>query len=196
MTTVIDNTNLMKQEEWKPIPGYEGLYEVSNWGRIKSHLYCKSQKTSERILSPGNSRGYYYVELCKDGKRKKRSIHRLVAEAFIPNPSNLPEVNHKDENKENNYLGNLEWCDHSYNNSYGTKNQRTAEKLGKPVVQLDKQGNFITEHKSIREASRVTSIAPINICRCCKHKDGYKSRGGFIWIYKDEYTATKTHQDQ
>ena len=192
MDNVIENS-VKLPEEWKPIPGYEGKYEISNWGRVKSYKLDSNGK----ILAPARYRnGYYFVSLSKDGKRKNCTIHRIVATAFIPNPDNLPEVNHKDENKRNNYLGNLEWCDHSYNNSYGTKNQRTAEKLGKPVVQLDKQGNFITEHKSIREASRVTSIAPINICRCCKHKDGYKSRGGFIWIYKDEYTATKTHQDQ
>ena len=191
MIKVIENTNSIKQpEEWKSIPGYEGLYEVSNWGRIKSHLYCKSQKTSERILSPGNRRGYYYVELCKGGKVKKRSIHRLVAEAFIPNPSNLPEVNHKDENKENNYFWNLEWCDRSYNNSYGTR----MERISKRVVQLDKSGNFVAEYKSIQEAARVTDIAHSSICKCCQRKKGFKSRGGFIWIYKDEYAATQTHQ--
>lgn len=187
MDKVIENTNSMKQaEEWRPIPGYEGMYEVSNYGRVKSY---KQQK--ERILSPCNRRGYYYVELCKDGKEKRYHVHRLVTTAFIPNPNNLPEVNHKDEDKGNNHVTNLEWCDRSYNIVYGTRTQRMVEKLSIPVVALDKNGNLVSEFESIREASRVTGIAPINICRCCKHKDGYKSRGGFIWIYKDEYLHTQ-----
>ena len=192
MNEVIENTNSVKQpEEWKPIPGYDGMYEVSNWGRVKSYKHNSDGK----ILSPGkDGRGYHIIALCKDGKRKMCKIHRLVATAFISNPSNLPEVNHKDENRRNNYLGNLEWCDHSYNNSYGTKNQRAAEKLSIPVVQLDKEGNLVAEYKSTREAARRTGIAQSNICNCCQHKS-YKSAGGFIWIYKDEYTATQTNQD-
>lgn len=197
MDKVIENTNSMKQsEEWKPIPGFEGMYEVSTWGRVKSYLYSKRYKTSERILSPGkNNKGYYFVTLCKDNKKKKCTIHRLVAEAFIFNPSNFPQVNHKDEHKENNCVSNLEWCDCSYNNSYGTKLQRAAEKCSKSVVQLDKNGVFIAEYKSTQEASRVTSISQGNISSCCNHKYRHKSAGGFIWMYKDEYTA-QTNQDQ
>ena len=188
MDKVIENTNSIKQpEEWKPIQGYEGLYEVSTWGRVKSHKWQK-----ERILVPRqNSNGYYYVTLCKDGKIKTYQIHRLVTKEFIPNPSNLPEVNHKDEHKENNCVSNLEWCSRKYNNSYGTR----LERISKRVVQLDKKGNLVDEYESIAETSRLTGISSINICYCCKHKKGYKSRGGFVFLYKDEYTASQTHQD-
>ena len=191
MSTVEKNT--LKQEEWKPIPGYEGMYEVSSYGRVRSYKY----NSDGRILSPrNNGRGYYFVILCKDGKIKKLYVHRLVAEVFVLNPSNFPVVNHKDEDKVNNYFENLEWCSQAYNNSYGTRLQRVAEKLSKRVVQLDKQGNFVAEYKSTHEASSVTGIAQSNICKCCQHKKGFKSAGGFIWIYKDEYLNTQTHQDQ
>ena len=192
MDNVIEHT--LKQEEWKPIPGYEGLYEVSNYGRVKSYQLDSNGK----ILSPGkDGSGYCFVNLYKDGKAKKHCIiHRLVAEAFIPNPNNLPQVNHKDECKKNNYFENLEWCSSAYNNSYGTRTRRIAEKISKPVVQLEKKGNFIAEFESLREASRRTGIASISICSCCKHKPGHKSAGGFIWIYKDEYTASQIQQEK
>lgn len=186
MNTVEKNTNSIKQpEEWKQVPGYDGNYEVSNWGRVKSYQL----DSNGRILVPCKSgRGYYYVELCKDGKRKRCKIHRLVAMTFIPNPGNLPEVNHKDENKRNNYLGNLEWCSQAYNLAYGTR----VERISIPVVQLDNNGNFVAEYKSIIEASRLTGIATSSICYCCKHKDGYKSAKGFIWMYKDKYLQNQT----
>lgn len=198
MDKVIDNTNLMKQaEEWKPIPGYEGLYEISNWGRVKSHLYCNSQKTSERILVPEHTlNGYYRVTLCKDRKEKHYQVHRLVAQAFVPNHSNLTQVNHKDEDKVNNYFKNLEWCSQAYNNSYGTRLQRVFEKLSKPIVQLDKKGNFLKEYKSISEAARLTGISQSYLSIRCNHKKGHKSAKGFIFMFKDEYTATQTQQDQ
>ena len=191
MNNVIEHT--LKQEEWKPIPGYEGLYEVSNYGRVRSFKWSSNGK----ILSPGkDGSGYLFVTLCKDGKTKLRKMHRLVAEAFIPNPSNFPQVNHMDECKENNYFGNLEWCTHKYNLSYGTRTRRIAENNSKPVVQLDKKGNFISEFESLREASRRTGIADGSICRCCNHKPGRYSAGGFIWIYKDEYLNTQTQQEK
>ena len=188
MDKVIENTNSMKQpEEWKLIPGYDGKYEVSDWGRVRSY---KRQK--ERILSPGKDKnGYYQVSLCKDGKEKHCIIHRLVAEAFISNPNNLPEVNHKDEDKRNNHVTNLEWCSREYNLAYGTR----VERIRKPVVQLDKQGNFVAEYSSMQEAFRVTGVNIASICSCCKHKR-YKSPGGYIFRYKDEYLQTQTHQDQ
>ena len=194
MNKVIENTNSRKQpEEWKPIPGYEGLYEVSNYGRVRSFKWSSNGK----ILSPcKDGSGYCFVNLCKDGKVKPRIIHRLVAEAFIPNPNNFPQVNHMDECKENNYFGNLEWCSPAYNISYGTRTRRMAEKNSKPVVQLDKKGNFISEFESLTEASKITDIVISSICCCCNHKPGYKLAGGFIWIYKDEYLNTQTQQEK
>ena len=191
MNNVIEHT--LKQEEWKPIPGYEGLYEISNYGRVRS--YKRSSKG--KILSPcKDGSGYLFVILCKDGKTKLRRMHRLVAEAFIPNPNNFPQVNHMDECKENNYFGNLEWCSPAYNISYGTRTRRMAEKNSKPVVQLDKKGNFISEFESLTEASKITDIVISSICCCCNHKPGYKLAGGFLWIYKDEYTASQIQQEK
>lgn len=116
------------QEIWKDIKNYEGLYKVSNLGNVKS-LPKKAGRSNrkEKILNFNkNSKGYLRVELSKDKKRKQCLVHRLVAETFIPNYNNLPQINHKDENKENNYIDNLEWCDNKYNNNYGTRNQRLS----------------------------------------------------------------------
>ena len=110
-------------EEWRAVPGYEGLYEVSNKGNVKSLIKNKIIKCFI------NRCGYRLVGLSKNGIRKKITIHRLVAQVFIPNPDNLPEVNHLDEDKSNNSVDNLEWCDRKYNNNYGTANIRRRETL-------------------------------------------------------------------
>lgn len=112
-------------EIWKDIKGYEGLYQVSNMGRIKSLGNNKTRKEKILSLKPSND-GYIRVYLCKNGKQKPFSVHRLVAQAFLPNPDNLPEVNHIDENKENNHVKNLEWCDRKYNMNYGSRNERAS----------------------------------------------------------------------
>ena len=121
-------------EEWRPIVGYEGLYEVSSYGRVRSlDKYVKSKSKSYRLhkgkvlISEKNTRGYLSVVLSYNGKHKAITVHRLVAQAFIPNPNNLPEINHKDEDKTNNNVENLEWCDHKYNVNYGTRNIRAKE---------------------------------------------------------------------
>ena len=102
------------KEIWKPVRNYEGLYEVSNMGRVKSLNYNRTGK--ERIMKGlDNGHGYLFVQLCKDGKAKNCRINRLVAMAFIPNPDNLPEVNHKDKIRTNNRVDNLEWCTTQYN---------------------------------------------------------------------------------
>ena len=123
-------------EEWRPIVGYEGLYEVSNTGQVRSldmYLKCKGKSyrlQKGKVLSPvKNKDGYLLVNLHCNGKIQHKTIHRLAAQAFIPNPDNLPEVNHKDEDKTNNSVDNLEWCDRSYNNNYGTTNIRRRETL-------------------------------------------------------------------
>lgn len=106
-------------KEWKPVVGYEGLYEISNNGEILS-------KTRRKILKQNNSKGYNRVILSKDGKPQHFLVHRLVAIAFLPNPHNLPQINHKDENKLNNNVENLEWCDAKYNINYGNHNQKLS----------------------------------------------------------------------
>ena len=119
-------------EEWKDIKGYEGIYQISNKGRVKSlnRIDSRGRKRNEKILSPTPiNGGYLHLNLYKNGKKKPYLIHRLVAEAFLPNPDNLPVVNHKDENKLNNNVENLEWCSVEYNNKYGTRQERITKKL-------------------------------------------------------------------
>lgn len=183
---------IMKKEYWKPVLGYEGLYEVSNWGRVKSlKRLVKSPRgyrtVCERTLKPTkDSHGYLCVSLCKEGKMKFVKIHRLVAEAFIPNPYNLPQVNHKDENPLNNNANNLEWCDNKYNSNFGTRNERIAAKntngkLSKPVLQYTLDGQFVREWKSIRECGR-NGFDHGAVAACCRGK--LKKYKDFIWRYK------------
>lgn len=120
-------------EEWKDIKGYEGLYQISNKGRVKSLGNNKSRKEKIRDGKIDNN-GYKRIGLCKNGKEKKYKIHRLVAQAFLPNPDNLPVVNHKDENKLNNNVENLEWCTQEYNCNYGSRNEKISGKPCKKII--------------------------------------------------------------
>ena len=114
----------MDEEIFKSIPGYDGMYEVSNYGRVKS-----LKRKIHKFLKPAANHAWYlFVALSKDGKVKQYKVHRLVAQAFIKNPNNLPCVNHIDENKTNNNVNNLEWCTYKYNNNDGTKKIRQGEK--------------------------------------------------------------------
>ena len=171
------------EEIWKDIKDYEGHYQVSNLGRAKSlDRYIKGKGHSlqfkkGRILKPmKDSNGYLKVRLCNGEKSKTFNLHRLVAEVFIPNPNNYKEVNHKDENKSNNIVSNLEWCDRKYNINYGTR----TEKCSKPVLQYDLNGNLIKEWKSINECGR-NGFNQGDICKCCNGK--LKTAKGFIWKY-------------
>ena len=203
----------MKGEIWKDVKGYEGKYMVSNLGRFKSLNYRRTGK--EKILEGYPDKdGYLFVQLWKDGKGKNCRINRLVAQAFLENPQNLPEVNHKDEDKTNNRVENLEWCTTQYNIKYGTGIKRRAEKLkgrklseehkkkvaeklrgkkqseesikkrSKPVFSVDKESGLIMWWQSAHEAERCTGIACQNICACCKGKA--KSAGGHYWFYADD----------
>lgn len=125
-------------EKWKDVTGFEGLYQVSNLGNVKScdryisagvNANHKSQHIHERLLKLKGGGKYIQVILCKNGKCYARLVHRLVAEAFIPNPDNLPCVNHKDENKKNNVADNLEWCTYAYNNSYNDRVGKCRDKI-------------------------------------------------------------------
>ena len=170
----------MKEEEiWCPIKGYEGLYEVSDQGRVRSIKFGK-----ERILKPlRNTCGYLQVDLWKNGEHKMYLVHRLVAQTFTPNPDNLTEVNHKDEDKDNNSVQNLEWCDRKYNINYGNRNQMVSIKLSKPVLQYTKSGEFVREWKSTKDVQRNLGYFHNNISNCCNGK--CKSSNGFIWKFKD-----------
>ena len=171
-------------EHWKPIAGYEGIYEVSDMGNVRSLKFGK-----QKILKPQNSgRGYLKINLYKDGQKKMSFVHRLVAEAFIQNPKNLDTINHKDEVKTNNSASNLEWMSQKDNNNYGTRNKRAAEAninnlgVSKAVQMMDKQtGELLATFPSIRGAERVTGISRYGICLCCRAKQ--KSAGGFLWQY-------------
>ena len=168
-------------EHWKSIAGYEGLYEVSDQGRVKSLNY--NHTGNEKILKPGKDTwGYLFVKLCKDGKVEQPKIHRLVAKAFIQNPNNLDTVNHKDEVKTNNNVSNLEWMSIRDNNNYGTHNKRVAEANSKQVQMFDKStGELLDTFPSTMEAWRVTGIAQSHISSCCLGKQ--KSAGGYVWRY-------------
>lgn len=163
-------------ENWKPVAGYEGLYEVSDMGRVRSLV-------TNRVLKPGyNNCGYIQVLLCKSGHRKNALIHRLVANAFVPNPDMKPCVNHLDENKKNNVASNLEWCTYKENSNWGTCIERTAKRLSKQVEQYDRDGHLVAIFPSTREAERQTGIASGSIRECCVG-GRYKSAGGYVWRY-------------
>ncbi len=177
-----------KKEIWKDIKGYEGLYQISNLGRVKSIKRVVARGTNykpikERVLKAGNNKGYAYVILCKYGKKKTVQVHRLVAYAFIPNPNNLPCINHKDENPLNNIVSNLEWCTHSYNNSYNELRVKAAISKRIPVLQYSKEGVFIREWSYSKEAEKELGISHRTIDACCKGK--LKTSGGYIWKRKN-----------
>lgn len=190
----------LPNEIWKPIKGYEGLYDISNMGRVKSLSrtiynegnYAKQFKSKEKILkSVDDGNGYMKVFLYNDGHRKHYKVHRLVAEAFILNPKNKPEINHIDGNKMNNVYSNLEWCDRSYNVKHawdtGLKIKKTGSQnhRSRKVNQYDLEGNLIKCYDSIKQAqtenNKKKSIHIIGVCR--KRR---KTAGGYIWRYADE----------
>lgn len=169
-------------EIWKDIPNYEGLYQVSNWGQVKSLSYNKTGK--EKIMKPSKDKnGYLHVNLYKDGKRKSFLVHRLVAMTFIPNLENLPIINHKDEDKQNNHVDNLEFCTHEYNLNYGTRNNRMSQAKKIPILQYTKQGVFIREWDSATDVEKELNISQGDISKCCNNNR--KSAGKFIWRYKE-----------
>lgn len=140
----------MIEEIWRPIPGYEGLYEVSNTGQVRSLDKFDSLGVfwEGKLLSKLKVRGYFMVKLRKDGIQKMCSVHRLVAQAFIPNTLDLPQVNHKDEDKTNNNVTNLEWCTAKYNMNYGTARERTINtKIKKGYVKEENVGLSKKEYK-------------------------------------------------
>lgn len=166
-------------EEWRDIKGYEGKYQVSNTGKVRSLNYKNTGEV--RLLKQNLTRnGYLQISLSKSGKSFFYSVHRLVAEAFIPNSLNLEQVNHKDECKTNNVVENLEWCSCQYNLNYGTHNERMRKTQGKAILQFTKDGEFVKEWESMRCAKRELGI--INITQALKGR--YKTAGGFVWKYK------------
>lgn len=173
-------------EIWRDIEDYEGLYQVSDLGRVRSlDHYAKSKGGSlhfvkGRILKGTKYKnGYLCVMLCKNGIAKHHYIHRLAGEAFIPNPDNLPEIDHINRIRTDNRLENLRWADDrlQYDNS------GTRKSLSKPVLQYTLDMEFVAEYPSTAEAERQTGINNSKICQVCKGKR--KSAGGYIWKYKE-----------
>ena len=183
-------------EIWKDIEGFEGAYQISNLGNLKSLARLVKngrgvRRVSERILTPViGTCGYYQYPLKQGEKHKTILIHIEVAKAFIDNPYSYSEVNHKDENRLNNNVNNLEWCTRQYNNTYLDRKQREIETLRnthpsrKGVKQYTKNGELIKEYQSLQEAERETKVNHCNISDCLNGKR--KSAGGFIWLVSNQ----------
>lgn len=160
------------EEIWRDIEGYEGLYQVSDLGRVKS-LY-----TNRILKGSKDAKGYLIVKLCKNSIKSNKTIHRLVAQAFIPNPENKPQVNHIDENKTNNMVSNLNWMTSKENNNHGTRTQR----ISKPIKAIDIATSEYNIYCSIRECARQLGLNPSHITSVLKGR--YKQTGGYTFKYK------------
>ena len=180
------------KEVWKDVVGYEGLYQVSNLGNVRSVNWGKRGYSKNLYLKPHN-KGYLQVELFKDKKRKMFMVHRLVAQAFVENANNFPLVNHKDENKANNNANNLEWCDNSYNVCYSLNKRGVETGKRKPttrcnfrrtelkVVQFTLDGCKIQEWDNSRSVFLNTGMSDWSVSECCRGKR--KTAYGYIWRY-------------
>lgn len=185
------------QEIWKEIPGWEGFYEASNLGEIRSIRRVVTRPNgrplpvNSKILSQAtNKYGYKAVVLCRHGVMKTMAVHRLIAMTFIPNDCNYPTVNHKNEVKSDNRAENLEWCTLAYNIRYGTCQARRAQKVKKnnpktsrPVIMMDLSGGALQEFPSLMEAQRQTGVKNQNIWECCAGGRS-KTAGGYKWKFK------------
>ena len=184
------------KEEWRDVPGYEGLYKVSNSGHIKSLARWQIGKNGKKRRFQNwhikkqsiTSNGYKVVSLSKKGKSRYWHVHRLVAITFIPNPDNLPVINHKDECKTNNRVENLEWCTSKYNMNYGKMSCR--KDVGrKAVEQYDMDGRFMASYDSITDAANAVGTSRDNIGSCIRGRNGKWPRRtavGFIWKLRGE----------
>lgn len=187
-------------EEWKDIEGYEGIYQVSNLGRVRSldHKARHRSRTGNEfeVTYKGrirkqvpNENGYSIVMVKDGGKSRALKVHRLVAQAFIPNPDNLPFVNHKDEDPSNNRADNLEWCTHEYNVRYGTAIMRvrnTQLKRANAVLQLDNEGNVLGRFLSLERAAEAMGCCTQLIKRVCDGKPHCHTAKGYRWKWEED----------
>lgn len=181
------------EEIWKDIVGYEGRYQVSNKGRVKSKCYHNG--TDERILKIRKNQSGYSIVNLYDGKNtagKLKTVHRLVAQTFLPNPKSYPVINHKDENPQNNNVNNLEWCDSKYNVNYSVKlhperkikrygQKRRPYKLDKQVLQKTLDGTLVERYENASKVTQQKGYNQWSITQCCDGKR--KTAYGFIWQY-------------
>lgn len=185
---------MTESEVWKDVVGYEGFYKVSNKGNVKSveRLDTIGRRCGGLILKPRHHKhGYFHVALYKNGKKKNKLIHRIVAEAFISNPKSFLEVNHLDENKKNNEITNLEWCDTKHNVNYGTRNTRVSQKLSKKVRAVNVETGEVVTFSSTMEArnkgySSSVSLACRGVFKSSKGNligNGHLYRGHW-WYYE------------
>ena len=192
-TLSIKERTFAMKEIWKDVVGYEGLYQVSNMGNVRSLNWKNCGYTRNLWLKPHN-KGYFQVELVKNKKKKTFVVHRLVSVAFIPNPDNLPCVNHKDENKQNNCVDNLEWCDYGYNNRYSMNlhperyvgiHRKPTPKYGKrkcyPIIQISLNGEIVREWENSRAIFLETGMSDWSISECCR--GNRKTAYGYKWQY-------------
>ena len=180
-------------EIWKEIKGYEGLYQVSNLGNVRSMNFLK-KKIVQNLKIKEDSNGYLSAMTQVKSIQKRYRVHRLVAMAFIPNPENLTDVNHKDCDKKNNAVSNLEWVSRKRNMNHAWENGRMKitrhmegktgilHHLSKPVIQFDIFGGIVGEFAGLSEAEIITGVNHSSIMRVCKGRN--KSAGGFTWKYK------------
>lgn len=185
-------------EIWKDIKDYEGRYQISSYGRVRSikrtanHIHGV-RTVNSKLLKLNTSHRYSNISLSKNSLMSRFTIHRLAASHFIPNPEDLPQVNHIDGDRRNNHVSNLEWCTASHNQKHsyriGLKSPINMGKLGslnynsKPVTQYDMKGNYIAEFSATHEACRITGINQGTLAACARGKR--KSAGGYTWKYKD-----------
>lgn len=169
-------------EVWKDVVGFEG-YKVSNYGKVKTVKFGR-----DSILHTSLARGYPHVTLYKNGIKNTKSVHRIVAEAFIPNTNNLPQVDHIDGNRANAALSNLRWCTAKENQNFEIAQKKRIYvhilKEGKPIVQYSLKGEFINRWNSVSTASRTLGITREGIRDCCLGKQ--KTAFGFVWKYVEE----------
>ena len=183
-------------EEWRPVVGYEGLYEVSNLGRVRSldryidsvNVFGEPYKrfSKGRVLKLlYDDKGYQRITLYNGITDKQKLVHRLVAQAYIPNKDNLPEVNHKDQNPANNCVDNLEWCDRIYNVNYSDARERQWRAVSRPIEQLTMDGQHIAYYLGIKTICRKLNMCRNTIQRCLHGRKRHKSAYGYLWRFAD-----------
>ena len=196
---------MTESEVWKDVVGFEGLYRVSDKGKVHSVARKDSigRKCGGRMLTPRYDKdGYLRVTLHKNGKHKTRFIHRLVAGAFVPNPNGYSEINHRDENKVNNYANNLEWCTREYNNNYGTRSERSGQAQSKKVKAINIETNEVITFNSTVEVG-CKGYDQGGVAKACRGV--YKGRAGklvggdgrtykgYRWSYEEANHETSSY---